>query len=95
MSATSAGQQADTDWHEVSGEGVVYSYTIVTHAVHPGLVTNIPFNVALVEFPDAPGVRFITNIVDAGPEELSIGLPVRVHWEDLSNGVTLPRFTKA
>ena len=88
-------QSTDSGWTEISGEGTVYSYTVVTHAVHPGLVTKVPFNVALVEFPDAPGVRLITNVVDASPEELTVGLPVRLHWEDLDNGTTLPRFEKA
>jgi hypothetical protein len=85
-------RSADTEWVAVSGAGTVYSYTIVTHAVHPGLVLSVPFNVVLVEFPDAPGMRLISNVVDATPEQLSVGLPVRVHWEDLSSGATLPRF---
>jgi uncharacterized protein len=88
-------RSTDSEWSPVEGDGTVYSYTIVTHAVHPGLADRIPFNVALVEFPDAPGVRLITNVVDAAPDELSVGLPVRLHWEDLSNGTTLPRFEKA
>ncbi len=84
-----------SDWQEVSGEGRLYSYTIVTHPVHPGLVTQVPFNVVLVEFADAPGVRLISNVVDASADELAVGLPVRVRWEDLSNGATLPRFQMA
>jgi uncharacterized OB-fold protein len=87
-------RSSDTEWAPVSGNGTVYSYTIVTHPVHSALVDKVPFNVALVEFPDAPGVRLVTNVVDAAPEELSVGMPVRVHWEDLS-GETLPRFEKA
>lgn len=83
-----------TEWSPVSGEGTVYSFTIVTHPVAPELASKGPFNIALVEFPDAPGVRLITNVVDAEPAELSVGLPVRVHWEDLPGGATLPRFEK-
>jgi len=87
-------RSTDTEWREISGEGTLYSFTIVTHAVHPALLTRVPFNVALVEFPDAPGVRLITNVVDTSPEDLEIGMPVRVQWEDLSNGQTLPRFVR-
>jgi uncharacterized protein len=78
----------------VAGNGIVFSFTIVTHAVHPALQVAVPFNVVLVEFPDAPGVRLVTNVVDATPDELWVGMPVRVHWEDLSNA-SLPRFEKA
>ena len=88
-------RSTEARWSPVGGEGSVYSFTVVTHAVHPALLERIPFNVSLVEFPDAPGVRLITNVVDASPDELAIGMPVRVHWEDLSNGTTLPRFEKA
>jgi uncharacterized protein len=87
-------RSTDADWTAVSGEGTLYSYTIVTHPVHPALVDRVPFNVSLVEFPDAPGVRLITNVVDADPEDLEIGMPVRLHWDELSHA-TLPRFEKA
>jgi len=86
-------RSADTEWVAVSGEGTVFSWTIVTHAVHPALHEYLPFNVALIEFPDAPGVRLISNVVDASPEELSVGLPVRLHWEDTSSA-SFPRFVK-
>jgi uncharacterized protein len=86
-------RSSDTEWFQVSGEGTVYSYTIVTHPVHPALVDKVPFNIVLVEFPDAPGVRLVSNLVDAGPDEIEVGTPVRLHWEDLS-GETLPRFER-
>jgi hypothetical protein len=54
----------------------------------------VPFNVALVEFSDAPGVRLVTNVVDTTPDQLEVGLRVRLHWEDLSHA-SLPRFEKA
>jgi len=82
-------------WQPVSGEGTVFSFTIVTHPVHPDLASYVPFNVCLVEFADAPGVRLVSNVVDAQPDELAVGLPVRVRWEDHENGTTLPRFEKA
>ena len=47
-------------------------------------------DVDLVE--GAGGVRMISNIVDAAPEELAIGLPVEVAWEDMSTDLAIPRF---
>jgi uncharacterized OB-fold protein len=87
-------RSTETEWSPVAGDGTLFSYTIVTHPVHPALVERVPFNVALVEFADAPGVRLVTNIVDAEGEDLKVGMPVRLHWEDLPQ-VTLPRFVKA
>lgn len=83
----------DTEWVPVEGLGTLFSWTIVTHGVHPALQEYLPFNVALVEFPDAPGVRLITNIVDAAPEELVVGMPVQLHWDDLAD-MSLPRFRR-
>lgn len=48
----------------------------------------------LVEFPDAPGVRLVSNLVDIPPEELEVHQVVELLWEDLDNGVSLPRFRR-
>jgi uncharacterized protein len=88
-------RSTESEWAEVPGTGTVYSFTIVTHAVHPDLVDRLPFNVALVELPEAPGVRLVTNVVDAAPEDMAVGMRVRLHWDDLSTGASLPRFERA
>src|SRR6266851_1235156 len=63
-----------TEWVAVSGRGTVYTYTVVHHPVHPKLQEAIPYNVVLVALEDAPGVRVVSNVIDAGPEDLRIGL---------------------
>ncbi len=49
---------------------------------------------ALVELPDAGGVRLVSNVIDVQPGELHVGLAVEVVFEDLED-VTLPRFRPA
>ncbi len=83
-----------TDWVAVAGTGMVYSYTIVRHAVTPELAPHVPYNAALIALDGAPGVKLISNVVDASPEEMRIGLPVEVAWEEARPGVVLPRFRK-
>jgi uncharacterized protein len=87
-------RSADVEWVEVAGRGTVFSYTIVTHGVHPALAGSLPFNVILVEFPDAPGVRLVSNLIDTPPDEVKVNTPVEVVWEDLASGATLPRFRR-
>ncbi len=41
----------------------------------------LPYIVALVEFPDAPGVRLIANVA-ADPETLAIGMAVKPRFDD-------------
>jgi len=84
----------ETEWHQVTGKGTVYSWEIVTLALNDALVDYVPFNIVLVEFPDAPGVRLVTNCIDASKDELSIGMPVEVVYQKYSK-VTLPRVKKA
>jgi len=40
------------------------------------------------------GVRLVSNMVDIKPEEVSIGMPVEVVFEDIAEGLTLPKFRK-
>jgi uncharacterized OB-fold protein len=83
-----------TEWFPVAGRGTVYSWTLVTHPVHPALADVVPFNVVLVEFPDAPGVRLVTNLVDVAPEDLQSGMAVEVVYEQ-TPAMTLPRVRRA
>ena len=87
-------RSAQYEWSPVAGAGTVYSFTVVTLPVADVLHDPVPFNVVLVEFDDAPGVRLISNLVDAEPDELEVGMSVALHWQDLDTGVTLPRFVK-
>lgn len=81
----------DWEWRAVSGGGTVYTYTIVTHPIHPLLADRVPYNVIVVELDDAPGCRLISNLLDTAPEDVRVGTPVEVAWEEVDD-VVLPRF---
>jgi len=49
--------------------------------------------VALIEL--AEGVRMMSNVVGCPPDEVVVGMPVRVTWHELSDGRNLPQFTPA
>ena len=61
--------------------GTVHSYTIVHYAVHPALADAVPYAVVLVSLDDAPKIRVVGNLLDLGPEEVRIGLPVTAVWD--------------
>lgn len=79
-------------WTAVSGRGTVFSYTVAHHAVHPSLKTALPYNIAVVLLEGAGDVRLVSNIIDARPEEMHVDMPVDLVWEDLPDGMSLPRF---
>lgn len=69
-------QNAGWLWRPVSGPGEIHTFTSVRHAFDKSWGDRLPYTVALVTIADAPGVRLITNIVDAAPSDLRIGDPV-------------------
>lgn len=82
------------DWQSVSGKATLFSYTVVYRAAHPAVTNSIPYNIAVVELDDAPGIRFVSNVVDVEPEDLKIGMNLEVVWEKATDEITLPRFRR-
>ncbi len=82
----------EREWVKVSGRGKVYSYTIVTHPVHPAAVSRVPYNVAQVQLEEDPDLILVTNLVGLGNEDIRIDMPVQVVFEENEPGVKLPKF---
>lgn len=82
----------EIDWVELSGRGIVYSWTIVITPMLPGMENSVPYVPAVIELPDAAGVRLVSNIVGAPIQEISIGQEVRVVWETWPDGTVVPMF---
>ena len=78
------------DWVEVPGTGTVYTYTVVHQSFIPGL--EVPHVVAAIDLDEGGGARLVSNVVDCDPQEVHIGMPVTVVWDDRSPDVSLPRF---
>jgi uncharacterized OB-fold protein len=54
---------------------------------------DLPFVLALVDLEE--GVRMMTNIVNCKPEEVKIGMDVKVAFEDITKDITLPKWEPA
>jgi uncharacterized OB-fold protein len=80
------------DWPELSGRGTIYSFTIVASAVTPRQAEHVPYVPALIEPVDAPGVRLVSNVVDAPLSAIRVGGEVEVAWQDRADGLSVPRF---
>ena len=72
---------------EVSGNGRVWSFAVYRRTYHPGMPA--PYVVALVELDEGP--RLISNVVGCAPEEVEVGMRVRVRFEQVGE-LALPRF---
>lgn len=77
----------------LAGTGAVFSYVVIRQPARPELADCVPYIPVVVDPDGAPGIRFVSNIVDCEPEDVRIGMPVRVVWHELSDLMTVPLWT--
>lgn len=80
----------DVEWIKASGKGKVFSWTVAHHPFHAGFKAELPYILVTVELEE--GVRMVSQLRNAAAEEVSIGLPVEVIFEDVTEEFTLPMF---
>ena len=82
-------QSTEVDWVQLSGQATVYSFAVV-HGF-PGLpdITLVP---VVVDLPDAPGARLVSNVIDVDPAEVYIGMPLEVTFSPIADDWQLPLF---
>lgn len=76
-------------WHEVVPDGVLYAFSVAYHPTAPWFPADPPAVIAVVEL--ANGVRLGTNVVDADPQQLKVGMRVTGVFEH-GDDVTLLKF---
>jgi len=81
---------AASRWIISRGTGRVYTFAVYHVAFHPGFAADLPYTVAVVALDEGP--RLLTNIVGCRPEEVRCDMAVAVDWEDIDEGITLPKF---
>lgn len=81
------------DWVQVSGRGEVFSFNVMHQVYHPGFAAEVPYAVVSVLLAEGP--KLISNLVGVPPDQIRIGMPVRVVFETISDEVTLPKFAPA
>lgn len=72
----------------VSGRGRVYSYTVHHHPPIPPYA--VPHTLVLVAMQE--DFRFLATISDIPPDAIHIGMAVRLRFDELEPGFTLPVF---
>jgi uncharacterized OB-fold protein len=75
-----------TEWAEASGQGTIYSYSVMRRAP-------APFALAYVTLAEGP--TKMTNIVDCDFDRLAIGQAVKIAFAPTEGGAPVPCFTPA
>ena len=85
---------ADVAWVASSGNGVIYTFTVARRPPHPVFAEQVPLVVAVVELEE--GVKLMTNIIECDPDDVAIGMSVKVAFEPVDDSeVVLPVFSPA
>jgi uncharacterized protein len=81
------------EWAKSAGKGKVFSWTTAMQPMLPQFADLVPYSPVVIEMDE--GVRLVSWLTDVPPEELRLGLPVEVVFDDVTPEVTLPKFRKA
>ncbi len=82
---------AELRWTPSAGVGEIYSWTVVHRPVTAEFEP--PYAPAIITLDE--GYQMLTNVVGIPPEDLAIGMRVRVQFHDVDADLTLPYFTGA
>ncbi len=84
----------DLQWREISGAASLYTYTVAYRPVAPHFANDVPQILAVGQWDEGP--RFATEIVNADPSELRVGMRIRPVFVDVpEEGITLLRYEPA
>jgi uncharacterized OB-fold protein len=80
----------DVEDHVSSGKGRISTFSVVHRNVTPGFREEVPYVTAMVEMEE--GVLVMSNIVNAEPDDVTVGMPVQVTWVEASPEWTVYMF---
>ena len=87
-------QSVHRNWVDAPSRARVFSFVWAHTAAHDSVKAVLPYNVVLVEFPDLPGVRLLSNVIGTMRGELAIGDGLELVWDQQAENRWLPRFRR-
>lgn len=80
----------DYEWIELSGRGIVYSFSIVWKPGYPAFDPLVPIILAAIKLEEGP--MMISNIINCPIERVYINMPVGVVFDKINDNIALPKF---
>jgi len=81
----------DSEWVTLSGRGEIWSHCRFHRVYFKGFENEMPYTVVLVRLDEGP--MLYSNMVGVNDEDIRIGMRVRAAFDDVSDAVTLIKFT--
>lgn len=85
-------ESRDLKWEPVSGKGSIYSYTRIHDSPLKAFLPALPYCVVHVELAEQPWLLYTCNMASTDLDDIRIGAPVEVMFEEISRGMLLPDF---
>lgn len=87
----------ELSWEKLGSDinGTVYSYIVSYRPFLPGFQDQLPLVIAIVELDKVPEVRLIGNILECPPDDVQIGMKVKMIWEEAEKERAIPQWVKA
>jgi hypothetical protein len=80
----------DVDWVEASGGATLYTHSTVYVNDLPPFALQVPYLAAVVDLDEGP--RMMTRVVDCEPDDLRIGMRLRMRTQAVTAEVTMAVF---
>lgn len=80
----------DLEWAPATGRGTLYSFALMHQVYHPAFAAEVPYNISVIELEE--GVRMTASVTGCSNDQLWIGMPLEVTFEQLDERVAIPRF---
>ncbi len=77
-------------WIKATGRGRIHSFVVIHRALHPAFQEKVPYVVALIELEGGP--RMISDLLDFDPDQVRIGMPGTIVFEDVERHPSIPHF---
>jgi hypothetical protein len=83
----------DFAWTTLSDTGTVTSFVVVHYAAVAAFQPDLPYVIAHITIDGTnERVRLVSNVIDCPWQEVRVGMPVRVVFDDVTAEVTLAKF---
>jgi uncharacterized protein len=83
----------NVDWEQASGRATLYTWSVVYSNDLPPFPEKVPYAAAIVDLDEGP--RMMTRVVGCEFDDLRVGMPLEVTFEQETDQVTLPVFRPA
>jgi len=90
--ACDACQSQQLQFEPVSGQGTIYTFTVMHQPNIAGFEDQIPYINILVELEEQPLLFMVSNLLDSEKDKVRNGGQVEAYFEDVNDEITLPQF---